>query len=378
MILLELLRDTRLLQAKDPHDVFFSMDSVLKLLLDKSKQTFFPIDYNMPAGTLFQDVTAKILLTVPDLGILSFVDHGVMCPCCAPPSIKADQHMPSWVPDYWSISQSREWHALALHKNLRHDFTFNAATVSTQIRRMIKSNVLIVNGYQIGTINNCVGVLQTTRRHIFLLRCLEMLKSLSPMIRHVASRYDAFWSTLVANIEGHDEAPADLGECLHDWILYHLIEGRMEGSEGRTQVKMCCAYMSSLSSIDDGATRFPAVSYGDPWHERLVLKKPSANDRKDLIEYLDMAQVDRLQYAIGSDWTPPVFSTKEGDIGRGNSWQKNGDQVWLLENGRVPFILRPLSQARTYILVGESYIHGIMHGELMRPNPPEWEIVGIV
>jgi hypothetical protein len=41
-----------------------------------------------------------------------------------------------------------------------------------------------------------------------------------------------------------------------------------------------------------------------------------------------------------------------------------GDKVWILAGSQVPFILRSLGQNR-YSLVGEAYVHGIMHGEGM-------------
>lgn len=39
-----------------------------------------------------------------------------------------------------------------------------------------------------------------------------------------------------------------------------------------------------------------------------------------------------------------------------------GDEVWLLQCAKVPFVLRPREDGR-YYLVGEAYVHGLMHGE---------------
>jgi hypothetical protein len=41
-----------------------------------------------------------------------------------------------------------------------------------------------------------------------------------------------------------------------------------------------------------------------------------------------------------------------------------GDIIWLLPDADVPFILRPLENGH-YKLVGEAYVHGIMHGEAL-------------
>ncbi|KAF3811667.1 hypothetical protein GCG54_00014413 [Colletotrichum gloeosporioides] len=39
----------------------------------------------------------------------------------------------------------------------------------------------------------------------------------------------------------------------------------------------------------------------------------------------------------------------------------------MFEGGRVPFVLRP-NEDGLYSLVGECYVHGLMHGEWKRPN----------
>jgi len=42
-----------------------------------------------------------------------------------------------------------------------------------------------------------------------------------------------------------------------------------------------------------------------------------------------------------------------------------GDEVWLLEGGMTPFILRRRPGSECYRMIGEAYVHGIMHGEAM-------------
>ena len=55
------------------------------------------------------------------------------------------------------------------------------------------------------------------------------------------------------------------------------------------------------------------------------------------------------------------FRTQKGYMGLGPKDIRNGDTVSVLRGGQVPFILRKLDE--TYILIGESYVHGIMNGE---------------
>jgi len=57
-----------------------------------------------------------------------------------------------------------------------------------------------------------------------------------------------------------------------------------------------------------------------------------------------------------------VFRTDKNYLGCGLATLDVGDHVWLLSGAKVPVILRPLKNGR-YILVGEAYVHGLMHGE---------------
>ena len=57
----------------------------------------------------------------------------------------------------------------------------------------------------------------------------------------------------------------------------------------------------------------------------------------------------------------------------------SGDQVWILENGNVPFVLRPTGKrGETFILVGECYLHGVMDGQLFEAGEPDWTELAIV
>jgi hypothetical protein len=59
--------------------------------------------------------------------------------------------------------------------------------------------------------------------------------------------------------------------------------------------------------------------------------------------------------------TKRLFGTPGGYIGVGDITLQNNDLIGVLFGGNVPFILRPMGNR--YRLVGECYLHGIMHGE---------------
>jgi hypothetical protein len=55
---------------------------------------------------------------------------------------------------------------------------------------------------------------------------------------------------------------------------------------------------------------------------------------------------------------------------------KEGDIIVILYGGPVPYVLRP-KPSGSYILVGECYIHGIMHGEMLNDTAGKEEVFNI-
>ena len=56
--------------------------------------------------------------------------------------------------------------------------------------------------------------------------------------------------------------------------------------------------------------------------------------------------------------------TQEGYIGMAPFASRVGDIVCIFSGGSVPFVL--LEQEENYMLVGESYVHGLMDGQVLR------------
>ncbi|KAL8721251.1 MAG: hypothetical protein Q9225_002028 [Loekoesia sp. 1 TL-2023] len=69
------------------------------------------------------------------------------------------------------------------------------------------------------------------------------------------------------------------------------------------------------------------------------------------------------------------FVTKKGCVGLAPAMVRRGDVVVIIAGLAVPVILRPMPQScptvLTYYLVGDCYVHGIMHGELLKAIDPE-------
>lgn len=76
-------------------------------------------------------------------------------------------------------------------------------------------------------------------------------------------------------------------------------------------------------------------------------------DETELKRWYRCHKVDRL-----------LFCTLEKKLGLAPPSALPGDQVWILNGARTPFILRQRDNGN-YELIGEAYVHGIVHGEAL-------------
>jgi hypothetical protein len=60
-----------------------------------------------------------------------------------------------------------------------------------------------------------------------------------------------------------------------------------------------------------------------------------------------------------------LFLTGNKFVGMGPHSIQADDQIWLIRDSKTPLILRPKSGTQHFLLVGEAYLHGFMHGEML-------------
>jgi hypothetical protein len=60
------------------------------------------------------------------------------------------------------------------------------------------------------------------------------------------------------------------------------------------------------------------------------------------------------------------FSTRRGRVGLGLRGVETGDRIVILDQAKVPHILRFGANVAPAKLVGDAYVHGIMYGEALK------------
>ncbi|KAL2203444.1 hypothetical protein CC79DRAFT_1056587 [Sarocladium strictum] len=127
-------------------------------------------------------------------------------------------------------------------------------------------------------------------------------------------------------------------------------------------------WVRSLRRAADGETNTEYghnVPPGDFYPPGLyAADRPTLTDA-DADETADMS----LRYSIMAchySMNRCFYRTRRGYLAMGPNDLQQGDVVCVLMGGAVPFILRPRGDGDGYTLIGDSYVHGIMDGELVQ------------
>lgn len=110
-------------------------------------------------------------------------------------------------------------------------------------------------------------------------------------------------------------------------------------------------------------------------HMRYLSSFPRLNRLKELVHQLrihtalpfsnKIGQAHRFGEAMRSSCTfRRAIVTESGHVGLGPMAVMPGDVVCILRDAVMPMVLRPVDGANSFKVVEESYIHGIMFGEV--------------
>lgn len=102
-------------------------------------------------------------------------------------------------------------------------------------------------------------------------------------------------------------------------------------------------------------------------------EKPEAPPAMDAATQATVADYWRTAAALSNRLGGAVFcGTEKRYVGLVQGAARAGDRTCLLRGAKVPFVLRPVHVAKgVYRLIGEAYVHGIMHGQAAGQGPKD-------
>ena len=128
--------------------------------------------------------------------------------------------------------------------------------------------------------------------------------------------------------------------------------------------------MTNLDALasSDSTGQMPSMEQAfEYWHE--VTQGDDFNFARDFGMEVQAA-MDSIEHVIAHlrrSTLDRLFRTEKGYLGMGPVSVLPGDEVWVLAGARVPFVLRRCR------LLGQCYVHGLMHGEGLPSENPDWD-----
>lgn len=399
--------------ATDPRDHVYALLGLMKEARRQSSgdaDNELPVpDYTKSVEQVFTECAAFSLRETGNLFLLSTVEDRFFR------SPRLVDTLPSWVPDLTVPLQPTP---LVL-VSPKHGPTWNPAkanqgeaSVSLPIGR-----TLYLRGAFFDTIVDVAPVLEFGDDFNWA-DILEFTRPLWQVTVSGTAFGDALWRTVVADIErpsGQHPASSHVGQAFAEMLVIELNRFRRNPFPLGTASS---AGTKKLRGIWDQIREEPSALWAGPPDalraaadqlatlrqtemERLQKQMARRKDAGDIVARLhallmEMSSVDNVvfptpekfreislvEYTTNSpDWMTiqsrvltfkeqmnkimtgrRLFRTREHYLGACVMSAKSGDQVWILPAQDVPFILRDAGDGQ-YNLVGEAYVHGIMHGE---------------
>lgn len=181
--------------------------------------------------------------------------------------------------------------------------------------------------------------------------------------------FETLWRTLVADVVlDRHPAPDDVGDALvrHCLAMHYLRTERFCAVQAGVEDALFCETVRQLNAGDRGSSSpFPShddvpallwamrgdVTSLEKGHVRRFFEKPHLWEEQ-FARRMDSVMLSRRLARLERNSLAAVPASS-----------RVGDEVWIIPKLQTPFVLRRVENGE-YELVGEAYVHGIMHGEI--------------
>ncbi|KAI9866773.1 MAG: hypothetical protein M1813_000715 [Trichoglossum hirsutum] len=211
----------------------------------------------------------------------------------------------------------------------------------------------------------------TSRRQTYDPEWTRLAMLLDPVYATSDTRAKVLWETILAGGSGFHQLNSRLGlyrrneySLFKDWVCFSLWVTASQCANRWDDISTALHQLDLLTEADDFGL-FPAaaeVRLCDGAKGWYALRLERVGGHPDRLKYLESRWLSDITMT-GQN----IFVTSGGRLGKGPLSAKAGDSIWVIPGADVPFILREVTSGR-YRLVGEAYVHGIMHGEAINAD----------
>ncbi|KAI7774757.1 hypothetical protein LA080_007922 [Diaporthe eres] len=351
--------------ATDPRDKVYAFVGLAntKTLTCGAPLTSVRPDYELPVQDVYTRLMAQLLLAHQGLHLLSHVQD---------PSLTKLEGLPSWVPDF---SVQLAPYPLRFRGAVSWSACGNARWQPPSSDEDMKRGILRVQGSRIGVVEE-TALLQNEAEcsaeywasivnlALGLEQKYPQLPNWTAVQAKPQSRLEVLWRTLITDLYSRRHpAPDHCGKLFMEYIL-------------NLQIRHTLAPWSDVDFMPH-QSHTHADNIQPRWHDLLrseseglaVYKKRMSTIMESIFQGtyspMNLAELQHdLDIASGS--SRRLFRTDNGLLGTGMKSVAKGDEVWVLAGSKLPLLMRkrPSSERdNEFRLVGEAYVHGIMHWE---------------
>ncbi|GIC94867.1 uncharacterized protein Aud_002197 [Aspergillus udagawae] len=301
---------------------------------DQTKESLSPVqpDCAKRPSRVFKEASEAILTETGNLRLLSAVEQDER-------TIMLEGH-PSWVPR-WDTRK----HCITLGDGLNitsNELAYNVSSGSSTLQRIsVEGDVLMLRGFEFDEVASCI-VSVPFERYGKNPDALDI--KMSGSIHDILRRLHDISSPYT------DQDAKGVTNGLATALGRTLTAGLTNWSAVQSSMFLHGpAAISDEETLDANFAAFISRSVA----QRTRASQAGKGDRLQFLMDMQVVMANRQ-----------VFTTKRGFLGIGPRALREGDTCCILFGAMVPIMLRRKPNSR-YVLVGESYVHGIMQGETM-------------
>jgi hypothetical protein len=374
--LLILLLRFRPFFATDARDKVFSLLGLLnafaqfhKLPMPTTKAQYGD---TVTAAGVFTTATTTILEECKHLGVLGLKGDT---------SVNVVEDLPSWVPDYSVVGSNPICMAIQTAFPTNKDMINPSKyKIGDDIGLRVDGKRLYVKAVQVGTVsqvtNRCMDLHGNGHFEEFAALILQCPDTYAPTGQ---PRIEALWRTLIFDTDDFNHPAKNdskqISEAFNYWLTWTMLRS-LSYQCNAGEVGLAISRMENLdrlASTDDSQT-LPTLDHLEYYGKKLgLIVDPTRQHTEGEVEQTVNELLRRLGafQALSFASLPfrRMFLTTEGYLGMGLQSTQPGDTIWVASSSPCPFVMREHPEVPDcYQLVGESYVHGIMHGEALSEN----------
>jgi hypothetical protein len=341
--------------CSDPRDLIYGLRGLCDPVL------FQEPDYGKSVEAVFTELATLSIEFNQDLRILKFVEDS---------SSRKIKSLPSWVPDCTAkVHLGNLQHPYA-HRSLSRDAPAPA----------FKEEILIIPAIKIENVTQPLpGIAERG------LLDLELFLGIVASFSGTYPTHENILDVLVIVLTAYerntfptlDSSKIDYHTMFFDFVQYNLVQNlifKRDLPGSQTHIK---SLYEALRKFDREDT--PILPQWSQIESKFyfyddVLGQPSWQGHA--------AQLFTSATCHGQIFASSVsriFRTNGNYMGIGRPSIQLGDEIWLTPHSNTPLILRPLPARgdNIYEFVGEAYVHGISHGEVVENDPVKFQRIQI-